>query len=314
MSASLGSLLAFLASYTALSWAVVYSSSNNGRASVSSTLQQLLMLRATKLMLDPDYFFYYGATVFESAGIDDPIQTQLILGAVNVAMTVPGLWMIERFGRRMPLVVGGLWQAAWLLIFAIIGIVRPPTEYSSSGIVMIVCACMFIASFASTWGPFIWVVIGETFPLRTRAKQASLATAFNWLGNFLISFLTPYANDGIGYAFGFVFFGCNFFAAAMVYFFVFETKSLTLESVNDMYMDMSTKAISSKSWVPAGYINRNERDPNYWHRRPSILEERAGAAHIPRSVDEKIVEKNDSDSTPRNRSMHRETVGDDRVV
>jgi SP family sugar:H+ symporter-like MFS transporter len=237
----------------------------------------------------------------------------LILGAVNVAMTVPGLWMIERFGRRMPLVFGGLWQAAWLLIFSVIGIVRPPTEYTSSGIVMIVCACMFIASFASTWGPFIWVVIGETFPLRTRAKQASLATAFNWLGNFLIGFLTPYANEGIGYAFGFVFFGCNFVAAAVVYFFVFETKSLTLESVNDMYMDLGVKAISSKSWVPAGYVDRNTRDESYWHRRPSILDERAGAAHVPRSVDEKIDEK-DSDGTPRNRSMHRETLGDDRVV
>jgi SP family sugar:H+ symporter-like MFS transporter len=260
-----------------------------------------------------NYFFYYGATIFQSAGIEDPIQTQLILGAVNVAMTIPGLWMIERFGRRTPLVFGGLWQAAWLLIFAIIGIVRPPTEHTDSGIVMIVCACMFIASFASTWGPFIWVVIGEMFPLRTRAKQASLATAFNWLGNFMIGFLTPYANDGIGYAFGFVFFGCNFVAAAVVYFFVFETKSLSLESVNDMYTDMSIKAQGSKNWVPVGYLNRNERDMNYWHGRSSILDERAGAAHVPRSVDEKLEEK-DSDSTPRNRSMHRETIGDDRQV
>ena len=48
---------------------------------------------------------------------------------------------------------------------------------------MIVSACMYIASFAGTWGPMAWVVIGETFPLRTRAKQASLATASNWLGN-----------------------------------------------------------------------------------------------------------------------------------
>jgi SP family sugar:H+ symporter-like MFS transporter len=104
-----------------------------------------------------NYFFYYGATVFEAAGVKDSIQVQLILGAVNVVMTVPGLYLIERLGRRVPLVIGGLWQATWLLIFAVIGIVRPPTEYPSSGIIMIVSACMFIASFACTWGPFIWV-------------------------------------------------------------------------------------------------------------------------------------------------------------
>lgn len=97
-------------------------------------------------------------------------------------MTIPGLYLIERVGRRVPLVIGGLWQATWLLIFAIIGVALPPQDNPTAGIVMIVAACMFIASFASTWGPFIWVIIGETFPLRTRAKQASLATAFNWLG------------------------------------------------------------------------------------------------------------------------------------
>jgi len=137
-----------------------------------------------------NYFFYYGATIFQAAGTEDPILVQLILGAVNVVCTVPGLWWLERVGRRTPLFYGALWQAVWLLIFASIGVARPPTEYESSGIVMIVAACMFIASFASTWGPGAWVVIGEIFPLRTRAKQASLATAFNWLGNFMIAFLT----------------------------------------------------------------------------------------------------------------------------
>jgi SP family sugar:H+ symporter-like MFS transporter len=52
---------------------------------------------------------------------------------------------------------------------------------------MIVAACLFILGYASTWGPGIWIVIGETFPTRTRAKQASLSTASNWLWNFLLA-------------------------------------------------------------------------------------------------------------------------------
>jgi len=249
-----------------------------------------------------NYFFYYGATIFQSAGIDDPLQVQLILGAVNVVMTIPGLWLIERVGRRVPLVVGGLWQAVWLLIFAIIGVVLPPQDNPAAGIVMIVAACMFIASFASTWGPFIWVIIGETFPLRTRAKQASLATAFNWLGNFLIGFLTPYADDGIGYAFGFVFFACNFVAAGIVYFFVFETKSLSLENVDIMYSDPSISARTSKKWIPAGYISRNERDDTYWERRHSAVGATGAAAS------EKVGDKDVDTSPERGMSTHHERV------
>lgn len=218
-----------------------------------------------------NYFFYYGATIFESAGIDDPILVQLILGAVNVTMTFPGLYIVERVGRRIPLIVGATWQAVWLLIFASVGTALPPTENPVAGTVMIVAACMFIASFAMTWGPFAWVVIGETFPLRTRAKQASLATASNWLGNFMIGFLTPYADAGIQYAFGYVFFATNLSAAVMVYFFLYETKSLSLENVDAMYSDMDLSARQSKKWVPAGYHDRNRRDTAYWNRRPSAM-------------------------------------------
>lgn len=242
------------------------------------------------------YDHQYGATIFESAGIEDPIMVQLILGAVNVAMTFPGLYIIERVGRRTPMIFGALWQSVWLLIFAAVGTARPPTEYTSSGIVMIVAACMFIASFAMTWGPFAWVVIGETFPLRTRAKQASLATAGNWLGkfrepalsflrhltrtgNFLIGFLTPFANDGIGYAFGFVFFGCNLAAAIIVYFFMYETKSLSLENVDAMYQTPGVKAWQSNKWTPPGYLDRKTRDDNYWHqRRESVVDAGNGVA------------------------------------
>ncbi|KAF2683280.1 general substrate transporter [Lentithecium fluviatile CBS 122367] len=227
-----------------------------------------------------NYFFYYGATIFNSAGIEDPIMVQLILGAVNVAMTFPGLYIVERLGRRIPMIVGAVWQALWLLIFASVGVARPPTEYTSSGIVMIVAACMFIASFAMTWGPFAWVVIGETFPLRTRAKQASLATAGNWFGNFLIGFLTPFANDGIGYAFGFVFFGCNLAAAFLVYFFLYESKSLSLESVDLMYSEPSLKPWQSSKWVPPGYITRMDRDNAYWQRRTSILDDARGGGDM----------------------------------
>jgi SP family sugar:H+ symporter-like MFS transporter len=60
------------------------------------------------------------------------------------------------------MLIGALWQATWLLIFAAVGVGLDPANNPTAGIVMIVAACMFIASFAMTWGPMAWVVIGET--------------------------------------------------------------------------------------------------------------------------------------------------------
>ncbi|KAK1998787.1 general substrate transporter [Colletotrichum falcatum] len=234
-----------------------------GSSGIPKTVYRTLLgfsLHLLQQLSGVNFFFYFGATIFQSAGIQDPIMMQLILGAVNVACTFFGLYAVEKYGRRWPLFIGAVWQTLWLTVFASVGTAMPPETNSTTGIVMIVSACMFIASFASTWGPMCWCVIGETFPLRTRAKQASLATAGNWLGNFLVSFLTPYATAGIGYAYGFVFAGCNLAGALLVWFFLYETKTLSLENVDRMYSDPSVKPYSSSKWVPPGYITRKQKD------------------------------------------------------
>ncbi|KAM3512531.1 hypothetical protein MY11210_003794 [Beauveria gryllotalpidicola] len=206
-----------------------------------------------------NFFLYFGATMFQSAGVQDALLTQLTLGTVNVVMTLYGVFVVERFGRRWPLFIGSLWQAGWLLIFAAVGTADPPETHAKTGLVMVVCAGMFTASFARTWGPMAWIVIGEIFPLRTRAKQASLATAGNWLGNFMVSFLTPVATSRIGYAFGFVFVVTNLAAALVVYLFLYESWALSLENVDLMYGQKELKAWNSCKWVPPGYITRRQR-------------------------------------------------------
>jgi SP family sugar:H+ symporter-like MFS transporter len=110
-----------------------------------------------------------------------------------------------------------------------------------------------------------------------------------------------------------VFFACNFVAAGVVFFFLFETKSLSLESVDMMYSDPRIKPASSKKWVPPGYITRNERDESYWQRRTSVLDDTQTSGLRARSVDEKHTEKDDS-SPERGMSMHREHADDGKRV
>ncbi|KAK0545827.1 hypothetical protein OC846_005269 [Tilletia horrida] len=214
-----------------------------------------ITLQAGQQLTGANYFFYYGASIFSSLGVSDPFVTQIILGAVNVFCTFIGLYLLERYGRRRPLIFGAIWMAVFLFIFAGIGS-KLDTQARGTGIGLIVTACLFILGYASTWAPGIWLFVGESFPAGTRAKQAALATASNWIWNFLLAFFTTPITRNIGFNYGFVFAGCNVANALIAYFFVYETSNLTLEALNDMYNDPACKPWNSVSWVPAGFSSR----------------------------------------------------------
>ncbi|TIB04327.1 hypothetical protein E3P94_00206 [Wallemia ichthyophaga] len=207
-----------------------------------------MMMQSLQQLTGANYFFYYGATIFQSVGIDDSYITQIILGVVNFVCVFASLYILEHFGRRKPLYIGGLWQR----------VARPPAEYDGMGDLMIVSACLFIASYAATWGPGCWIITGETFPTRTRARQASLATASNWTWNFLISFFSPFITGDIGFAYGYIFAGCNLFASVFVFFFLYETADLSLEAVNEMYSTKGLTAWGSEKWIPPGMSRRGD--------------------------------------------------------
>ena len=110
--------------------------------------------------------------------------------------------------------------------------------------------------FASTWGPGIWVAIGEMFPLHVRSYSASFATAGNWSWNFLLTFFTPFITSAIQFRYGYVFAGCNLLAVIVVFFFYYESAGLNLEQVDSMYTDPEVKPWSSGTWVPKGHKSR----------------------------------------------------------
>lgn len=178
-------------------------------------------------------------SIFRSTGVNNSYVTQIILGTVNVVMTFPGLYFIERFGRRKCLIAGALWMFVCFMVFASVGHFaldeRAPENTPQAGVAMIVFACLFIAAFASTWGPMVWAVVAELYPSRYRAKCMAISTASNWLWNFLIAFFTPFITSTIDFRYGYVFAGCCLAAAAIVYFFLMESQGRTLEEVDTMY-------------------------------------------------------------------------------
>ncbi|KAF5856857.1 hexose transporter hxt1 [Aspergillus alliaceus] len=223
-----------------------------------------IVLQSLQQLTGANFLFYYGNTVFNSTGLDNSYVTQIILGAVNFGMTLPGLYVVEHYGRRNSLMVGAGWMFICFMIWASIGhfaldLENPPST-PKSGTAMIVFTCFFIVGFATTWGPIVWAICGEMYPARYRAVCIGLATAANWTWNFLISFFTPFISSAIDFAYGYVFAGCCLAAVFIVFFFVNETQGRTLEEVDTMYV-LHVKPWKSSSWVPPEGIVRDLHGP-----------------------------------------------------
>ncbi|CAG8364174.1 unnamed protein product [Penicillium salamii] len=200
-----------------------------------------------------NFIFYYGTTFFQNSGIQNSFVITLITNIINVVSTFPGLYMVEKWGRRPLLLFGAIGMCVSQLIVAIVG---TAIDSDVSNKVLIAFVCIYIFFFACSWGPVAWVVTGELFPLKARAKCLSITTATNWLLNWAIAYATPYmVNSGPGNAnlkskVFFIWGGFCMICAVFVYTCIYETKGLSLEQVDELYSKVSC-AWKSVGWVPS---------------------------------------------------------------
>lgn len=218
-----------------------------------------IILQAGQQLTGANFFFYYGTTVFAATGLSNSYVTQIILGTVNVVCTFAGLYVVQKVGRRKALIAGAAWMMMCFFIYAFVGQYLldhdNPASTPTAGSVLIVFSCLAIAAFATTWGPIVWAAVAEMYPPRYRAPCMALATASNWLWNFMISFFTRFITDAIDYWYGLVFAGCCAALVLIVFFFMIETKDRSLEEIDTMYL-LHVNPITSASWdgskVPEG--------------------------------------------------------------
>lgn len=142
---------------------------------------------AAKQLTGINFIFYYGTQYFKNSGIQDAFIIQVITSVINVFSTIPGLYAIDKFGRRRLLMWGAIGMCASQFLVAMLGTLT--TGQDSEGRILvynvnaqkagIAFVCIYIFFFASTWGPLAWVVTGEIFPLKHRARGLSMTTATN---------------------------------------------------------------------------------------------------------------------------------------
>ena len=176
-----------------------------------------------------DSIIYYGPRIMEQAGfgIGEALGSQVVIGIINVVFTLLAIWKIDQYGRR-PIMIAG--TIGMLISLTAIGFLFLFNK--AEGFLLISFILVFIACFAFSLGPVVWVILSEIYPTKIRGRAMSIATMGAWIGMTTIGFIIPVSLDSIGPAFTFWIFAL--FCIPTIYIglkLVPETKGKTLEEI-----------------------------------------------------------------------------------
>lgn len=184
--------------------------------------------------------FYYSNDLWQAVGFDESASfgISVFTSVINIATTLIAIALVDRIGRRPLLLIGSVGMSislgAMAVCFATAGTdAAGALELTgAAGPVALVAANLFVISFGMSWGPVVWVLLGEMFPNRIRAAGLSLAAAGQWTMNWVITVSFPaLAAFSLGFAYGLY----TLFAVlslAFVVRFVSETKGRALEDMD----------------------------------------------------------------------------------
>jgi len=178
--------------------------------------------------------FYYLPTIFAKAGggVDAAFGQAVLVGLVNVGMTFVAIWLIDKLGRKPLLIVGiagmalSLFSISWAF-----------SQDSYNAKLVLAAIIGFVASFAISLGPVMWVLLSEIFPNEQRAAAISVAGFWNSLVSATVTMIFPWLLTTLGSGGTFLAFGL--FASAALLFvttLVPETKGRTLEQLESDLM------------------------------------------------------------------------------
>lgn len=138
---------------------------------------------------------YYGPRILDEAGftLGSAFGGQVTIGIINVIFTFVAIFTVDRWGRK-PLLYLGVSLA--IIALVTIGFLFHFNVIEGPWILLFIL--LYIASFAFSFGPVCWVIIGEIFPTAIRGRAMALGTLSLWIANFFIGQLTPMMLDGIG--------------------------------------------------------------------------------------------------------------------
>ena len=181
--------------------------------------------------------FYYSSVLWQAVGFSEQnaLAITVITSVTNILTTIVAIALVDRIGRRPLLLIGSIGQFVCLgvlaFIFGTAPVVNGTPTLGSAAPIALVAANLYVVFFGATWGPVVWVLLGEMFNNKIRAMALSVAAAAQWLANFVVSTTFPALSSlGLGLAYGVY----TFFAFVSIFFvmrYVKETKGRELEEM-----------------------------------------------------------------------------------
>lgn len=177
---------------------------------------------------------YYAPTIFKTAGFDSnltAIYATTGIGVINFIMTIVAVFFTDKIGRK-PLLYFGLFGVMLSLFalgtsFAFANVLGSSLKWVAVGSLI-----TYIICFAMSLGPIGWILVSEVFPLKIRGIAMSICTVSNFAFNFFVVGSFPILLHRIGGAWTFWMFGAvSFLCIIFVYFFIPETKGISLEQI-----------------------------------------------------------------------------------
>jgi len=203
-----------------------------------------IMLSVFQQFVGINVVLYYAPEIFKNVGFDTNaslLQT-IIVGAVNLIFTVVAIVTVDKLGRKPLQIIGALVMA--VAMFALGG----AFALQIKGVVALLCMLLYIAGFAVSWGPVVWVLLSEIFPNQIRGKAMAVAVAAQWIANFLVSWTFPILNDNpyllnaFHHGFAYWIYGVmSVLAALFMWKLVPETKGRTLEQMEALWLTHGKK-------------------------------------------------------------------------
>lgn len=200
-----------------------------------------IMLAAFQQFVGINVIFYYGATLWQLAGFTESqsLAINIVSGAVSIAACFATIAVIDKIGRKPILLIGSAGMAVTLfaMVYAFShGSLDPKGNLVLSkelGTLAVVAANLYVIFFNFSWGPVMWVMLGEMFPNQIRGSALAVSGFVQWFANFLISFSFPVMAAKLGLTISYTFYGvCAVISFFLVKSLVHETRGVELEQMS----------------------------------------------------------------------------------